>query len=194
MPCYVYDMTNERRNYFRMTQRVAMEIKPLDPARATDPSAPLADDGTQRFRLLSELEAMHAESQSLLASLTRRDPELSRYLRLMDRKIRLIAEACVDHDEVPLPDDETEVNLSAGGLSFISQRALERGSYFAVRLLLLPERAGLLLKSRVVRASPKDDHWLIQCEFLHISESDRAVITRHLLQVEQRKRALEIES
>ena len=186
-------MTQERRNYFRMAQRVAMEIKPLDPARATDPAAPLADDGTQRFRLLSELEAMHAESQSMLASLTRRDPELSRFLRLMDRKIRLVAEACVDNDEVPLPDQETEVNLSAGGLSFGSPNKLESGSYLSVRLLLLPERAGLLLKSRVVRSTQKDGHWLIQCEFLHISEPDRAVITRHLMQVEQRKRAMELE-
>lgn len=120
-------MTDERRNYFRMAQRVAMAVKPLDPARATDPAAPLTDDGTQRFRLLSELEAMHAESESMLAS----------------------------------------------------------------RLLLLPERAGLLLKSRVLRATPADGRYQIHREFLHVSESDRAIITRHLLQVEQRKRALE---
>lgn len=184
-------MTDERRNYFRMAQRVAMEIKPLDPARATDPAAPLADDGTQRFRLLSELEAMHAESQSMLASLTRRDPELSRYLRMLDRKIRLVAEACVDHDEIPLPEQETEVNLSAGGVSFFSPKAEQPGSYLAIRLLLLPERAGLLLKSRVLRATKDEGRYKIHCEFLHVSEADRAVITRHLLQVEQRKRALE---
>ena len=99
-------MTDERRNYFRMAQRVAMEVKPLDPARATDPAAQLSDEGTQRFRLLSELEAIHAESQSMLATLT-------------------------------------------------------------------------------------DGRYQIHCEFLHVSELDCAVITRHLLQVEQRKRALE---
>ena len=59
-----------------MPERVAMEIKALDPTRAQDPASPLADEGTQRFRLLSELEAMQAESQTILASLTSRDPEL----------------------------------------------------------------------------------------------------------------------
>ena len=174
-----------------MPERVAMEIKALDPARAQDPASPLADEGTQRFRLLSELEAMQAESQTMLASLTRRDPELSRYLRLMDRKIRLVAEACVDHDEVPLPEQETEVSLSAGGVSFISHRELKPGDYLSIRLLLLPERAGLLLKSRILRCTSIDQHWQVRCEFLHVNEADRAVITRHLLQTEQRVRALE---
>lgn len=174
-----------------MPERVAMEVKSLDPDRAQDPSAPLADEGTQRFRLLSELEAMQAESQTMLASLTRRDPELSRFLRLMDRKIRLVAEACVDHDEVPLPEQETEVNLSAGGVSFLSPSEQKPGGYLSIRLLLLPERAGLLLKSRILRCAPSDGQWQIHCEFLHVNEADRAVITRHLLQAEQRKRALE---
>lgn len=37
-------MTNERRNYFRLQDRVAIEIRALDAERATDPGAPLADE------------------------------------------------------------------------------------------------------------------------------------------------------
>ena len=185
---------DDRRNYFRLQDKVALEVRPLDPARATDPMSPLADSGTNRFRLLSELETLQAESMQILSEITRTNPKISQYLRLQERKIRLIAEAAVDSDDQPLPDDEQEVSLSAGGLSFSLAKPMVAGSYLAVRMLLLPERAGLLLKSRVIECRAVGGVYRTRVEFMHVSDSDRSVISRHLLQTEARARAVEVQT
>lgn len=185
---------DDRRNYFRLQDKVALEVRPLDPARATDPMSPLADSGTHRFRLLSELENLQAESMQALAEITRTHPKISQFLRLQERKIRLIAEAAVDRDDQPLPDNEQEVSLSAGGLSFSLNRPMAAGSYLAVRMLLLPERAGLLLKSRVIECRAVAELYRVRVEFLHVSDADRAIISRHLMQTEARARAVEVSS
>ncbi|MGB0957991.1 MAG: hypothetical protein ACPGUF_05910, partial [Litorivicinus sp.] len=57
-------------------------------------------------------------------------------------------------------------------------------------MLLLPERAGLLLKSKVVAVRERDDHFAVRCEFINMSEAERAVITRHLMKSETRQRAM----
>ena len=184
-------MTQERRNYFRLQDRVAIEIRSLEPARALDPAAPLADEGTRRFSLISELEALNAESQSIITAISQRDPSLSRYLRLLERKLKLISEATVDQDDEPLPDNEIEVSLSAGGVSFATTRAVNPGEYLAIRMLLLPQRAGLLLKSRVIGVTRRDGRYQVRCEFINVSDADRTVISRHLMQSESRQRATE---
>ncbi|WP_420550814.1 PilZ domain-containing protein [Litorivicinus lipolyticus] len=185
-------MSRERRNYFRLKDRVAIEIKPLERARALDPTASLEDSSTRRFRLLSELEALSGETQSLLSAIAQREPQLVRCLRLMERKLNLIAEAAIDQDDEPLPDDEQDVSLSAGGVSFIARNLVAAGDYLAIRILLLPERAGLLLKSQVISVRERDSHFLVSCEFLNMDDADRAVITRHLMKSETRQRALAI--
>ncbi len=183
-------MSQERRNYFRLQDRVAIEIKPLDAERALDPAAPLADAGTRRFRLISELESLNAETQSLLSAISQRDPQMARFLRLMERKLHLIAEASIDQDDEPLPDNEQDVSLSAGGVSFSSRTPASPGEFLSIRMLLLPERAGLLLKSKVVSVRERDDHFAVRCEFINMSEAERAVITRHLMKSETRQRAM----
>lgn len=84
---------------------------------------------------------------------------------------------------IPRP---TEVNISAGGLSFPCDRAYDADSVLALRFFI-PPFTPIQTQARVVRSIPDGKtpgRYRVAVEFTTMSEDDREIVIRHILRTQ----------
>ncbi len=79
----------DRREYYRIEDRIALEISPLSAAEALE--AELLQDDSPLFNLLSELHLSDFESQHLLRQLSEKDRTLAAFLRAQNKRLDLLS-------------------------------------------------------------------------------------------------------
>ena len=176
----------ERREYYRIADTMALEFAPLDEAAEAD-----ADTcGSPLFNLLADLHLAEYEAQHLLRNIGERDRTLANYLKTLNRRIDLLGQALAQSllRDISAP---RSVNISEGGISFQDPQAVPEGSLLALRLVLLPQAMGLCLRGRVVHCSPIDQGgYEIGIEFEALSDAQRQLLARHILQRQAQERRL----
>ncbi len=180
--------TEERREYYRIEDRVALEIIPAsqDQASAGEPLPPL-------FNLLNELHQLDFEAQHLLRQIAESNRTLANYLKVQNKRIELLGQALAQDllkdQGAPLP-----VVLSEGGISFASEQPQTKGAVLRLKLILLPQGLGLLLAARVIYCTLMEDgRYDIGTEFEALTDAQRQLLARHILQKQalERRQALE---
>ncbi|MCU1724903.1 MULTISPECIES: PilZ domain-containing protein [unclassified Pseudomonas] len=181
----------DRREYYRIEDRIALEITPLSAAEAL--GTDLLQDDSPLFNLLSELHLSEFESQHLLRQLSEKDRTLAAFLKAQNKRIDLlsavVAQTLIGEIGAPQP-----VILSEGGVEFTHASAFTPGSRVALKMVLMPRASGLLLRAKVTHCDKKaDGHYEIGTEFVDISDAQRQLLARYILQrqAQQRRQALE---
>jgi hypothetical protein len=126
------------------------------------------------------------EARMLAPRLERRDPDLFEYLKIMDTKINLIAQALTIQDSEFSEHDKREVTLSASGLGFANDQAIPVGSLLELRLLLTSCLAVIVAFARVVQCksltSDSDKPEFEVCvEYVNMKEEDRELLVKHVV-------------
>jgi hypothetical protein len=181
----------ERREYYRIEDRVALEINPL--SRSGQAGEEAAQDTSPLFDLLSELHVSEFESQHLLRQLDERDRVLNSFLKALTKRIDLLGRV-VAHTALGELGEPQPVRLSEGGVEFISYQDFAQGELLSVKMVLMPQAAGLLLRARVTHCDPAGDgRFVIGTEFVNLPDAQRQLLARHVLQrqAQQRRQALE---
>lgn len=181
----------ERREYYRIEDRVALEINPL--SRSGQAGEEAAADTSPLFDLLSELHVSEFESQHLLRQLDERDRVLNSFLKALTKRIDLLGRV-VAHTALGELGEPQPVRLSEGGVEFISYQDFAQGELLSVKMVLMPQAAGLLLRARVTHCDPAGDgRFVIGTEFVNLPDAQRQLLARHVLQrqAQQRRQALE---
>lgn len=179
---------DERREYYRIEDTMALEFSPLASAEAFNAEA--AREDSPLFNLLGDLHVLDFESQHLLRHITERDRTLAGYLKIINKRIDVLGQALAQNllHEVGA---EQRVTLSEGGVSFSSELPLEVGGFLCLRMVLLPQPLGLRLCAKVVHCAPLDDgHWEIGTEFEALPDAQRQLLARHILQKQAQQRRL----
>jgi hypothetical protein len=126
-------------------------------------------------------------SQHLLRHISERDRTLANYLKVFKKRIDLLGQAvaqCLLRD-IGAP---RRVSISEGGISFNHGKAIPIGSHLALKVVLMPQALGLLLRAQVVHCQTrKDGQFEIGTEFEALTDAQRQLLARHILQ----KQALE---
>jgi c-di-GMP-binding flagellar brake protein YcgR len=181
----------DRREYYRIDDTIALEFTPL-----TGPQAVASDelhDSSPLFNLLSELQLMDVESQHLLRNINERDRTLASYLKLTNKRIELLGQAL---SQSLLRDigPAREVSISEGGINFQHDTAVKPGSHLALKMILMPQALGLLLRARVVHCQPLPKGTFdLGLEFESLTEAQRQTLARHILQRQAQKRRQALE-
>ena len=176
---------DDRREYYRIEDTIALEFSLLSGAEAQ--ASDVLHDPSPLFNLLSDLHLMDFESQHLLRHISERDRTLANYLKVMNKRIDLIGQAMAQSllREIGTP---RQVSLSEGGVSFQHGQAVATGSHLAIKMVLMPQALGLLLRAQVVHCQARDDgRFEIGTEFEALTDAQRQLLARHILQ----KQALE---
>jgi hypothetical protein len=176
---------DDRREYYRIEDTIALDFSLLSGADAHS-SDPLHDN-SPLFNLLSELHLMDFESQHLLRHISERDRTLANYLKVMNKRIDLLGQAVAQSllRDIGAP---RRVSISEGGISFNHGKAIPIGSHLALKVVLMPQALGLLLRAQVVHCQTrKDGQFEIGTEFEALTDAQRQLLARHILQ----KQALE---
>ena len=177
----------DRREYYRIDDMIALQIKSLSAPQAASKEVLL--DDSPLFNLLSELHLSEFESQHLLRQLGERDRTLAAFLKVQNKRMDLLSQVMAQSllGEIGAPQP---VIISEGGIDFQHPTLLAPGSHLAVKLVLMPQALGLLLRAKVTHCDPKGDSFDIGTEFESMTDAQRQLLARYILQKQAQERRL----
>ncbi|GGK68910.1 PilZ domain-containing protein [Amphritea balenae] len=180
-------MNQERRQYFRINGKVALDYKIITIQEMKHSRLPSQFEVSPFFMLLTELQDLSQDSSYQLRKISQKEPAIASYLENLGARINAVAQAVAKSD-VEFDNLSThEINLSEGGLSFSNDVAIELGSYLALKIVFEENLTGLLLYGRVLYCGLADEKgYKIGVEFTDMPESSRMIVARHILSCQAR--------
>ncbi|WP_053161580.1 PilZ domain-containing protein [Pseudomonas sp. P1.8] len=177
----------DRREYYRIEDMIALEIRPLSATEATGQE--VLQDASPLFNLLSELHLSEFESQHLLRQISERDRNLAALLKSQNKRIDLLSQviAITALGQIGEPQP---VIISEGGLDFQHPTPIAAESRLSVKLVLMPQALGLLLRARVTHCDRRGDGYDVGTEFEHLTDAQRQLLARHIFQKQAQERRL----
>lgn len=177
----------DRREYYRIEDTIALEIRPLSIPEAADQE--VLQDPSPLFNLLSELHLSEFESQHLLRQISERERSIAAYLKVMNKRIDLLSQviALTVLGEIGEPQP---VIISEGGIDFQSPTPIAIGAHLSIKMVLMPQALGLLLRARVTHCDSKGDGYDVGTEFERPTDAQRQLLARHILQKQAQERRL----
>jgi hypothetical protein len=150
------------------------------------------DDRISLFYALIDTqdEAHDSNAESIFDGLTTgadENPQLYKLLFDIDQKLNLLLKHMSDSDGFALPE-ATDVNISGGGLRFVSRESFEEGALLRIKTVL-PNLAGKVdLKCEVVRstASANGTHE-VAVKYLDMSEATREIIIKYIFATQRKQ-------
>ena len=177
----------DRREYYRIEDMIALEITPLAATEAA--SGEVLQDASPLFNLLSELHLSEFESQHLLRQISERDRTLSSYLKTLNKRVDLLSQV-VAQTVLGKIGELQPVKLSEGGIEFEHANAYSPGTHLSIKLVLMPQALGLLLRAKVTHCTPRNGQFEIGTEFEAITDAQRQLLARYILQKQAQARRL----
>ncbi|GLX88396.1 PilZ domain-containing protein [Pseudomonas weihenstephanensis] len=180
----------DRREYYRIDDVIALEITPLSAPEAA--SDEVLQDASPLFNLLSELHLSEFEAQHLLRQISERDRTISSYLKTLNKRIDLLSQV-VAQTVLGKIGELQPVKLSEGGIELRHAKACPVGSHLSIKMVLMPQALGLLLRAKVTHCDARDGHYEIGTEFEAITDAQRQLLARYILQKQAQARRLALE-
>lgn len=164
---------SERREFFRVTDRVSLSVRTLD--QDVDPVSRGA------AVLATSFDDMTRDVTRQLEMSRNEHPTLTMYLDTLNTKLDRIANWLALR-ELELPAEPThQVDISASGVGFITDKPYDLGSVVELRLLLFPDHTCLVLNATVSRSeSLGDGRFDTGLLFDDIAEADRDRLAGHV--------------
>ncbi|TFH78836.1 MULTISPECIES: PilZ domain-containing protein [Pseudomonas] len=177
----------DRREYYRIEDSIALEIRPLSAAEAAGQE--VLQDASPLFNVLSELHLSEFESQHLLRQINERDRAIAAFLKSQNKRIDLLSQviALTALGQIGEPQP---VIISEGGVDFQYPTPIAAGSRLSVKMVLMPQAHGLLLRARVTHCDRKGDGYDIGTEFEYLTDAQRQLLARYILQKQAQERRL----
>ena len=187
MPADLTSDLPDRREYFRIEDRIGLEYRHMAAGSKSAPS-PFNDEHLDGLR--GELNRLDLDVRNQLASLSEKDRLVAALIKSINGKVDLLARIMAFEQNPLQPEDWQPVTLSEGGVSFsVPVQTLSTGDELALRMTLPPELYCPQAIARVVQVDPESQHtsW-VRTEFTTISDMDRQHIARHVLRWQIRQR------
>ncbi len=179
-------MSDERREYFRIDDEVALDYRVIDSSEMDRLLEKIQSRMVDRFTAASSFAATTRQMTHLIHKIQGQSPELARCLQAIDQKLNMIARLFVSEEVRESLQDTREVNISAGGVAFRAQHEIPVGSLLELRMVLFPSLVGILTISRVIHCERVNDGnprfpWQVAVEYEHLKETDRELLVRHIM-------------
>lgn len=173
---------NERRQYYRIETDAVIRVADRD---QVTPSAVNSAWSLMR-RNLAQLDTEFSHLAGLLYD--RDNKTVLAALKVLNRKIDLMSRtlAMTEHDLSGLPAQP--VSLSEGGISWVSDTERAPGEALTLDMVLLPEFIGFHLEATILESEPEGDAWRLHARFENLTEADRQLLARLVLQHQQQAR------
>jgi hypothetical protein len=173
----------ERREYFRVEDQLILRYRVVPADAPLHSTAERHFDNSEIFELLRELRHIDQEHNNVLRTLAEQNRELGLYLKNMNRKIELVANALASVDQLQQGQKPQLASISESGLAFEAEPRLEVGATLALEMILLPQHTALALYGEVVMNRDQPPARSVVA-FQRLRESDRQILARHILQVQ----------
>ncbi|WP_347988784.1 PilZ domain-containing protein [Methylomonas sp. AM2-LC] len=179
------DEIEEKRRYFRVNDTINLHHKLID-EHVLDKLSHVSNDVLSNCTLNTALDVLTQDSRALFTRLERRDSEIAEYLKIMDTKINLLAQAISVQSQQFFEHDTREVVLSATGLAFSNETEIKPGQLLELRMLLTSCMAVIVAFARVVQCKNivqenPSQPFAICVEYINLQEDDRELLIKHVV-------------
>jgi hypothetical protein len=177
--------TEDRRGSFRIDDEVNLFYKIIDQESLAEPHH-FSGNILHSCSLSKALEIMSEDSLALLHRLEKTIPEVTEYLKLIDAKIDLLAQAIMLQGFQFKEGQNRKVNLSATGIGFNCDETLDKGDYLEIKIMLVSSIAVIVTYGRVVYRieSPSADgrysYWA-GVEFIDMKDEDKELLNKYVV-------------
>lgn len=184
------DNLPERREFFRIEDRIGLEVRKL-PHSAELSDNPFNDDHIETLK--SDFRRLDQDIKSQLASLADQDRLLTGLVKSLNGKLDTLARIMAFQQNPLQPGDWQDVTLSEGGLAFSgSPQAWQTGDKLAVRMTLPPELFQPRAVAQVLDVQATETGGArVHTGFIQIQDGDRQQIARHVMRWQIRQRQKE---
>lgn len=174
-------MHNERRRFFRIEDTVKFKLNPI----AADAQAQKIDSfrsDHHEFSIRNEFNYKLEQHAADLLHIRKKNPELGRYLGVLQEQIDLLTEKLINVDDDFAPEEQF-VSLSAQGISLQYGEALQPDQLLELNLKLMPGQLKIVILARVMECEPKQGEsnaFEVSLDFEHIHDADREILVKHV--------------
>jgi len=179
----------DNRDFYRIQDQAILEFVTIDEQQLDEDLQTFPMMVSPQFHLLNELHSIEHDNTGVLRAIAEKDRDTAVYLKALNQKIDVVAHAILRNSNDLRQLSPQPVTLSEGGISFVHSQPITPDNYLALKLVLLPSYIGLLLYARVVNCSDQaTGNYLINLVFERLTESNRQLIARHVLQFQAKQR------
>ncbi len=174
-------MTQERRRFFRIEDIVSLKAEVIDEQQVPEKLEKFWNEPHQAS-MRNEFNFKLEQHRADLRKISIKMPELGRYLGMLQEQLDILTDKILV-DEDKFTTLEKQVNLSAQGISFLSEESAKVGDILELHLKLNPGKQKIAVFARVVNCEEAEDepgHYKIALDFEHIHEADREILVKHI--------------
>lgn len=178
---------DERREFFRINDRTFIDLNEIEAddikrISHTIRSPKTSDKNSEK----AQLDSIQTVFNHLTDTINQTDREVARALRMLDEKINLIAQNVRRQQSANNGRHPIDVNLSGGGVAFMSATQYQAKDAFEINLELIPSGNLIHAIANVVACSKiagdkTDKPFYLRLVFSHMSEYDRNLLVKHTL-------------
>jgi len=176
-------MHDERRRYFRINETIGVGYERLE---AHHPQ--MSDDQASESRMadiLDVVEKQDAQIEQLLVELEDDHPKVVELITAFNQKLeRVVKHLLMDSQLIKrIARKLKEVNISACGLAFNADEAIEPGENLRLQLTLYPEEQRLETLARVVNCEAREDSkgYFWRLDFYGMKKKDQETLIQHIV-------------
>ena len=175
----------ERRRFFRIDDAINLYYKVVDEQDVIAASK-MSDDVLSNCSLVTALDMLDQESRMLMFRVEKNEPEIAEYLKIMDSKINLLAQAVMRQGNDFSESNMFNTNISASGLAIEIEHSIGVGEYLEIKLLLTSCIAVILVYGRVVYCKENNQNnasmpYQVGIDYINLNDQDREVLIKHIV-------------
>lgn len=178
------EQQRERRRFFRIEDTVNLFYKIVD-EKTVQALSHVSDDVLSNCSLAAALDVLSQEGRIIAARLEKNHPDIFEYLKVMDTKINLIAQAVMMQDTHFTEHDSRDVNISASGIAFAADEELQKDQLLEIKIMLTSCMAVIVAYARVIyccqNAKGGAYSYFIGVDFINMKDDDRELLIKHVV-------------
>ena len=181
------EFNSDQREFFRINDMVFIELTPLDSSEVERLSVSIKDHSNNvENKEKSQLQTLQTAFSHVTDQINQQDREVARALRLLDEKITLLAQSFQRQQSSSDGRSLVNVNLSGGGISFLTADKYTPKSAIEIRIELRSSATVIHAIANVATCdksynAPKETPYSLRLVFSHMSECDRNALIKHTL-------------
>ena len=169
-------MTAEKRRYFRINETIGLSFERLDKGEASEANA-----GVDIWDLMSEQDE---KIENLLSEVSQTSPQIADLIRAVNQKLeRIVGQVVMESRMIDrLANRVKEVNISACGVGFVCDEAIDAGARLLMEFQLFPGAVKVQAKGRVVACEELANGFYWRIDFYEIKTAEQELLIQHIVQ------------
>lgn len=177
--------TLERRQFFRVDDEVNLIYKKIDETQVLEQSLN-NENILGNYSLAAALDSISHEAASVLRRLEHNCTDIIDYVKFLDKKIDLLAQAVMLQNSQFDRQNIRTANISASGIAFDCEEHLEKGAFLDIKVLLVNSMAVIAACGKVVYCRQNTDRdscfpYVVGVDYVNIRDQDHELLIKHVV-------------